>query len=81
MQYYLLMPGDKEEDALNEANLLGEESFGVFWGGTALITLMKVVHTKPELLPLMKIRSDMSKEIFTIEQFLTAIQKLKVRMK
>lgn len=81
MQYYLLMPGDREEDALNEANLLGEASFGVFWGGTALKSLMKIVDSNPEILPLIKIRSDMSKEIFTIEQFLTAIQKLKVRSK
>ena len=75
------MPGDKEEDALNEANLLGEASFGVFWGGTALKSLMNIVDSNPEILPLIKIRSDMSKEIFTIEQFLTAIQKLKVRSK
>lgn len=81
MQYFLLMPGDKEEDALNEANLLGEESFGVFWGGTALKSLMKTVDSSPEILSLIKIRSDMSKDIFTIEQFLTAIQKLKVRIK
>ena len=81
MQYFLLMPGDREEDALNEANLLGEASFGVFWGGTGLESLMKIVDSNPEILPLIKIRSDMSKEIFTIEQFLTMIQKLKVRMK
>ena len=81
MQYFLLMPGDREEDALNEANLLGEASFGVFWGGTGLKSLMKIVDSNPEILPLIKIRSDMSKEIFTIEQFLTTIQKLKVRMK
>ena len=80
MQYFLLMPGDKEEDALNEANLLGEESFGVFWGGTALKSLMKIVDSSPEILPLIKIRSDMSKEIFTIEQFLTAIQKLRIKI-
>ena len=79
MQYYLLMPGDIEEDTLNEANLLGESSFGVFWGGTALTTLMKIVDKDPELLPLIKIRSDMSKKIFSIEEFLTVIQKLKIR--
>jgi len=81
MQYFLLMPGDREEDTLNEANLLGEASFDVFWGGTALKTLMTIVDKQPELLPLVKIRSDMSRKIFTIEQFLTAIQKLKVRIK
>ena len=40
---------------------------------------MKIVDSQPEILPLIKIRSDMSPKIFTIEQFLTAIGKLKVR--
>ena len=75
------MPGDSEEDTLNEANLLGESSFGNFWAGTALKTLMNVVDKDPELLPMMKIRTDMSNKIFSIEEFLTVIQKLKIRMR
>ena len=81
MQFFLLMPGDSEEDTLNEANLLGESSFGTFWAGTALKTLMAVVDKDPELLPLMKIRTDMSNKIFSIEEFLTVIQKQKIRMR
>ena len=81
MQFFLLMPGDSEEDTLNEANLLGESSFGNFWAGTALKTLMNVVDKDPELLPLMKIRTDMSNKIFSIEEFLTVIQKHKIRMR
>ena len=80
MQYFLLMPGDKEEDTLNEANLLGEASFDVFWGGTALKTLMTIVDKQPELLPLITIKTDMSDKALNIEKFLTAIQKLKIRM-
>ena len=75
------MPGDTEQDALNEANLLGEESFGVFWAGSALKTLMELVDQNPEILPLIKIRADQSLKILTIEGFLTQIQKLKVRLK
>jgi hypothetical protein len=81
MQFFLLMPGDSEEDTLNEANLLGDSSFGTFWAGTALKTLMAVVDKDPELLPLMKIRTDMSNKIFSIEEFLTVIQKHKIRMR
>jgi hypothetical protein len=81
MQFFLLMPGDSEEDTLNEANLLGESSFGTFWAGTALKTLMTVVDKDPELLPMMKIRTDMSNKIFSIEEFLTVIQKHKIRMR
>ena len=81
MQFFLLMPGDSEKDTLNEANLLGESSFSTFWAGTALKTLMAVVDKDPELLPLMKIRTDMSNKIFSIEEFLTVIQKHKIRMR
>ena len=78
-QYYILMPGDTEEDLLNETNLIGEESFGTFWAGTGLKVLMNIVDKQPELLPLVTIRSDMSKKSYSIEEFLTAIQKLKIR--
>ena len=81
MQFFLLMPGDSEEDTLNEANLLGESSFGTFWAGTALKTLMTVVDRDPELLQHMRIAQDMSNKIFSIEEFLTVIQKHKIRMR
>ena len=79
MQYFLLMPGDTEEDALNEANLLGEASFSTFWGGSALKTLMTIVDKEPELLPLVKIKADNNKTL-TVEGFLSDIKNLKVRM-
>ena len=79
MQLYLLMPNDSEQDTLNEANLLGETSFGVFWAGSALATLMRVIDEEPDLLPLITIATDMSKKLFTIEEFLTIISKHKVR--
>lgn len=81
MQFFLLMPGDTEEDTLNEANLLGEASFGIFWAGTALKTLMNLVDKDPEVLTQVRIATDMSKKIFSIEEFLTVIQKHKIRMK
>jgi hypothetical protein len=74
------MPGDNEEDTLNEANLLGESSFGIFWAGTALKTLMTIVDKEPEMLQHMRIAQDMSKKIFSIEEFLTVIQKHKIRV-
>ncbi len=79
MTYYLLMPGDTEDDALNEANLLGEDSFGTFWAGSGLTTLMKIVDTHPEILPMVRIRSDKDQRSYTIEQFLTNIAKLKIK--
>jgi len=71
------MPGDKESE-LSDANLLGESSFDVFWGGSGLQVLMSLVHSQPEILPQVTIKTDTNKHI-TIEQFLTEISKLKVR--
>ena len=81
MEYYLMMPGDTEQDALNEANLLGEASFSNFWGGQGLTTLMTIVDKQPELLPLVKIKTNMSNKNLSVEEFLTAIQKLRVKLR
>jgi len=80
MQLYLLMPGDTEQDTLNEANLLGETSFGVFWAGSALGVLMKLIDEQPEVLPALRVATDMSKRLFTIEEFLSVISKHEVRI-
>lgn len=80
MQFFLLMPGDTEQDTLNEANLLGESSFEAFWAGSALTVLMRVIDEEPTILPEIRIATDMSKRLFTIEEFLTLINKLKIRV-
>lgn len=79
MQFYLLMPGDTEQDTLNEANLLGETSFGVFWAGSAMDVLLKVMDEHPELLVDIRIATDMSKRLFNIEEFLTTIHGHQIR--
>lgn len=78
MQYYLLLPKDTEEDALNEANLLGESSFGVFWAGSGLQALMRIVETEPEMLPHCNIVTDTGKKL-SLEEFLNALNKLEIR--
>lgn len=80
MEYYILLPGDNEKDASNEANLLGESSFDIFWAGSGLGTLMKIVMEQPELLPDVRIIGDDGKSL-TVTKFLDSIQKLKVRTK
>lgn len=78
MQYYLVLPGDKETDMLNEANSLGEESFGVFWRGSGLGTLLRITETRPEILPACKIVTETGKQL-TLTEFLDTINKLKLR--
>jgi hypothetical protein len=77
MQYYLMGPSDTEQDALNEANLLGEASFKHFWGGSGLKTLMRLVDKDPEMLEHFIVINEKGKRL-TISEFLQDIQKLKV---
>lgn len=80
MQYFLMFPGDKEEDALNEANLVGESSFGKFWAGQGLKTVMKIANGDVDYLAVMTIRTDTGRYL-SIGEFLEEIQKLKVMLK
>lgn len=77
MQYYILMPGDKESE-LSDANLLGDASFGTFWAGSGLKVLMSLVDKNPDMLPNIKIKTDVNKSL-TIDEFLTEISRLKIR--
>ena len=80
MQYYLMAPGDTEQDALNEANLLGEASFNHFWAGTGLKTLMKLVDKDPEMLEHFRVVNEKGQDL-GVGEFLEDIKKLKVILK
>ena len=79
MQYFILLPGDTEKDCVKDTNLIGESSFNTFYAGLGLTALMKMVDRSPELLPSVTIKTDQGKSL-SVEEFLTAIQKLKVIM-
>ena len=79
MQYFILLPGDTEKDCIKDTNLLGEVSFNTFYAGLGLKALMKMVDRNPELLPSVLIKTDKNTTL-TVEQFLTEIQTLKVKM-
>tara|TARA_R100001460_G_scaffold102214_1_gene146519 strand:- start:175 stop:417 length:243 start_codon:yes stop_codon:yes gene_type:complete len=78
MEYYLLLPSDSEQDTLNEANLLGTESFGSFWPGSGLVVLMTLVQDAPEALLSVKIKTDTGVE-FGVSEFLEVLDKLNIR--
>jgi len=80
MTYYLMGPSDTEQDALNEANLLGEASFKHFWGGAGLKTLMKLVDKDPEMLEHFRVVNEKGQNL-SIGEFLQDIQKLKVLLR
>ena len=77
MTYYLLLDGDSEQDTLYDTNVLGEESFGMFYTGQGMIALNNIVNKKPELLESLKIL-DETKKSYTITEFMDVLSKLKV---
>jgi len=80
MTYFIMMPGDTEKEVYFDSNLLGENTgFGVFWAGAGLKILMKMVDSNPELLPDVRIKTDKGNQL-TVEEFLTEIKGLKVRI-
>ena len=80
MTYFIMLPGDSEKDVHFDSNILGENTgFGVFWAGSGLKTLMKMVDRQPEILPDVKIKTEKGKTL-TVDEFLTEIKGLKVRV-
>ena len=78
MTYYLLLEGDTEKDAYYDSNVLGEESFGMFYTGQGMLALTNIVNKKPELLETIKILDD-TKKSYTLTQFMDILSKLKIK--
>tara|TARA_Y100001963_G_C6517612_1_gene325088 strand:- start:70 stop:300 length:231 start_codon:yes stop_codon:yes gene_type:complete len=75
------MDGEPIENCMNETNLLGEASFGVFWAGSGLEALMNIVQNHPDYLIGKKVHIVTEKgDSLTVEEFLKDIDKLKVRI-
>ena len=78
MTYYLLLVGDTEKDAYYDSNVLGEESFGIFYTGQGMLALTNIVNKKPELLETIKIL-DETKKSYTLTEFMDILSKLKIK--
>ena len=78
MIYYLLLKGDTEKDTLYETNVLGEESFGVFYPSIGFILMNKIINQRPELLEDVKIL-DERKKTYTIIEFLDNLEQWKIK--
>jgi hypothetical protein len=79
MVYYILLPGDTEQDCLQDTNILGEDSgFGTFWAERGLLALQKIISTRPELIELITILDERKKK-YSVEQFVELISKKEVK--
>jgi len=76
--YYILLPGDTEEN-ITDANILGEEStHNNFWPGDRLTALNNIIDRRPDMLDqITVIRSD--RKVITIEKFLNDIKKFNIK--
>ena len=77
MTYYLLLEGDSEKDVYFDSNVLGEESFGMFYTGQGMVALNNIVNKKPELIETIKIL-DETKHQYTLTEFFDILSKLRV---
>ena len=72
MTYYFLLDGD------SDTNILGEESFGVFYPSVGFHMLQRIINQKPELLESVEIL-DNHKKSYTITNFLDKLEKWKIK--
>ena len=78
MTYYLLLNGDSEKDALYETNVLGEESFEIFYPSVGFMILNRIINQQPELLESLQILDD-HKKSYTITKFLDKLEKWRIK--
>ena len=79
MIYYILYPGNDENDTVNDINQLGESSFKTFWAQRGFNILMNAVEQHHADLNHFIIKDEKGKG-YSIEEFLDDIKNLKVRI-
>ena len=80
MTYYLLLSGDNEKDVIYETNVLGEESFGVFYPSIGLGLLNKIIQDVEDDALLEDIRIlDDHKTSHSITEFLDKLEKWRIK--
>ena len=80
MTYYLLLKGDTEKDVIFETNVLGEESFGVFYPSIGLGLLNKIIQDVEDDALLEDIRIlDDHKTSHSITEFLDKLEKWRIK--
>tara|TARA_B100000902_G_scaffold343311_1_gene347904 strand:+ start:271 stop:513 length:243 start_codon:yes stop_codon:yes gene_type:complete len=78
MTYYILLEGDKEEDAMFETNILGEESLGAFYPSLGFKMLHMIINQRPEYMEDLRI-IDEQKKYHSITEFLDIVEKLRIK--
>jgi len=77
MIYYILLENEKPEDLCDE-NILGEESFGVFYPGNGLVAFNNIVFHHPDLMETIAIIDEQSKP-YSVEEFMQLLEGWKIK--
>lgn len=77
MRYFILLPGDTEENVDFDTNILGEVSFKNFWADRGFEILVRLVEKYPDTLTEVVIKDEKNKN-YSVEEFLDSIKSLKV---
>ena len=78
MIYYLLLKGDTEKDTIYETNVLGEESFEIFYPSIGFILMNRIINDKPEFIEHIEILDD-HKTPYTITEFLDKLENWRIK--
>ena len=78
MTYYLLLKGDTEKDVFYETNVLGEESFEIFYPSIGFIILNRIINNNPEIVETIKIL-DEQKNSYTLTEFVDKLAQWKIK--
>ena len=78
MTYYLLLKGDTEKDVIYETNVLGEESFEIFYPSIGFIILNRIINDNPEIVETIKIL-DEQKNSYTLTEFVDKLSQWKIK--
>ena len=78
MTYYLLLKGDTEKDVMYETNVLGEESFEIFYPSIGFIILNRIINDNPEIVETIKIL-DEQKNPYTLTEFVDKLAQWKIK--
>tara|TARA_Y100000296_G_C5012444_1_gene175800 strand:- start:41 stop:286 length:246 start_codon:yes stop_codon:yes gene_type:complete len=78
MTYYLLLKGDTEKDVFYETNVLGEESFEIFYPSIGFIILNRIINDNPEIVETIKIL-DEHKNSYTLTEFVDKLTQWKIK--
>jgi len=78
MLYYLLLENDEEKDVYYDANILGDESFGMFYPESGFFIFKRLVDTESEVLEDIRI-FDEKKNPYTISEFIDKLEQWKIK--